>query len=64
MPFKPLFCALAYCRYSLLVDDSIVTNVSYEPEDTGLACLLCIERSKKAQHAKNSSKDDVGYKYL
>ncbi|KAI0223195.1 Peroxiredoxin-5, mitochondrial [Lamellibrachia satsuma] len=51
-------------RYSLLVDDSIVTNVSYEPEDTGLACLLCIERSKKAQHAKNSSKDDVGYKYL
>jgi len=50
----------------LLIDDGVVTSVSYEPEDTGLACLLCIERTKKGEHTKNdrSSKDDVGYKYL
>ena len=51
-------------RYSLLVDDGVVTSVSYEPEDTGLACLLCIERTKKAAHAENSSTGVIGYKYL
>ncbi|XP_060080311.1 peroxiredoxin-5, mitochondrial-like [Ylistrum balloti] len=30
-------------RYSLVVEDGIIQSINMEPENTGLACLLCIK---------------------
>ncbi|CAD5120610.1 DgyrCDS9166 [Dimorphilus gyrociliatus] len=38
-------------RYSLLIDDGVVTHVSQEPDDSGLSCLLCIQKMKRIQQS-------------
>lgn len=43
---RPTFKLLPIvCRYTLLVDNNYVTHIN-GPDDTGLSCLLCIQRQK------------------
>lgn len=37
--------SIVVCRYTLLVDNNYVTHIN-GPDDTGLSCLLCIQRQK------------------
>ncbi|XP_045170469.1 peroxiredoxin-5, mitochondrial-like [Mercenaria mercenaria] len=36
-------------RYSVVIEDSIIKGFNMEPEDTGLACLLCIQNMKNTK---------------
>ncbi|XP_060571017.1 peroxiredoxin-5, mitochondrial-like [Ruditapes philippinarum] len=36
-------------RYSVVVEDSKMKGFNMEPEDTGLACLLCIQNMKNSK---------------
>ncbi|KAK2158587.1 hypothetical protein LSH36_167g07051 [Paralvinella palmiformis] len=33
-------------RYAMLIDDNKIMSISTEPDSTGLACLLCLQRNK------------------
>lgn len=38
----------------MLVDDNVVKQVTVEPDDTGLACLLCIRTMKRKHRHEHS----------
>ena len=36
----------------MLIEDNQVKHISMEPDHTGLACLLCIQRTKAPRRTK------------
>ena len=51
-----VFCFSLH-RYSLIIEDGVVRHMNLEPDDTGLACLLCIQRMKPGYHTDINPKD-------
>lgn len=33
-------------RYSMLINDNVITHINNDPDVSGLSCLLCLERDK------------------
>jgi 2-Cys peroxiredoxin 5 len=43
-------------RYFMLLDDGVVHHINLEPQDTGLACLLCIQTISSKLQSKHKEK--------
>ena len=52
-------CFLIFFRYSVVIHDNVVQGFNGEPDDTGLACLMCIKNlNKKQEHVHHRTAED------